>query len=71
MHLSCAGIATVALAHLYPTAKIVVLEPAEDNCMVLKANTLTYANVHVECKGTLSQLQTEEHSNVCSDPTCT
>lgn len=26
-----------------------------DNCMVLKANTLTYANVHVECKALWSK----------------
>lgn len=38
-------------ANLYPRAKIVVLEAERSNCLLLKANTLAYPNVHVHCKG--------------------
>ncbi|BDA51193.1 hypothetical protein COCOBI_18-0700 [Coccomyxa sp. Obi] len=45
------GVATLALAHMYPMAQIVVVEPEPGNCRVLEANTMTYPNVHVECSG--------------------
>lgn len=45
------GVATVLLAHMYPAATIVTLEPNPGNCWLLKANTAPFPNVHVECTG--------------------
>ncbi|BDA51194.1 hypothetical protein COCOBI_18-0710 [Coccomyxa sp. Obi] len=45
------GVATLALAHMYPMAQIVVVEPEPGNCDLLELNTKTYPNVHVECSG--------------------
>ncbi|CAL8466429.1 g5965 [Coccomyxa elongata] len=45
------GVATLALAHMYPMAQIVVVEPEPGNCCLLEMNTVTFPNVHVECSG--------------------
>lgn len=45
------GVATMLLAHMYPAATIVTLEPQPGNCWLLEANTRAFPNVHVECTG--------------------
>ena len=41
----------MVFAHLFPAATVVALEPQMQNCLLLKANTLSLPNVRVHCKG--------------------
>ena len=45
------GVATLVMAHAYPDATIVVLEPQPENCAIAKANLMSLKNVHVRCEG--------------------
>lgn len=45
------GVATMLLAHMYPVATIVTLEPEPGNCWLLQVNTRAFPNVNVECTG--------------------
>lgn len=41
----------MVFAHLFPEAVVVALEPQAQNCLLLKANTLSLPNVRVHCVG--------------------
>ncbi len=41
------GLSTVYFAHRYPEARVVAIEPAGENCALLRKNTLAYPNVEV------------------------
>src|SRR5687768_3676011 len=51
------GLSSVYFKNKYPNAKIIAIEPDEDNFEMLRKNTATYSDIHIKKAGLWSKNQ--------------